>query len=92
MVNSIVENGTGKTLLRQEVSNEMRQYGDDLWGCSKFTKITYDSGGNKVNEVTVIYDADFKINVPVTDHELQIKLPSGIEVWDAALDMSYEVP
>lgn len=79
----------GRTVLRRIVTNEVRQYPNGLWACSKSTSVQYDADGNKTKEQVVTYSPDFEINVPVTKDDLEIKLPSGTQVFDEVLSMEY---
>ncbi|NIN70090.1 MAG: hypothetical protein GTO63_36500, partial [Anaerolineae bacterium] len=80
--------------LVDEFVTTFRQYGDDVWGPSRFTHNVYrpsKAGGDPtvVQTVTVTYPPDFQLNVPVTDEELLLEIPAGTQVYDESLDESY---
>jgi hypothetical protein len=79
----------GRTILRRVTTNEIRQYGDGIWACSKSTSVQYDGDGNKTKEQVITYSPDFEINVPVTKDDLEIKIPSGTLVFDEIRGMEY---
>jgi len=79
----------GRTVLHRTVTNEVKQYPNGLWACSKATSVQYDADGNKTKEQIVTYSPDFEINVPVTKDDLEIKLPPETQVFDEILSMEY---
>ena len=87
---------TEKTL-RTEVNSDLRQYGSGLWGPAKVTGSVYSINQTtreyyKELEQTVTYAEDFQLNVPVSDSELTLTLPSGTKVTNELLQETYTVP
>ena len=85
-----------KTLL-SETEVAVRQYADGLWGPAKETVTGYrlnSTSGEyfKAQYYVTTYDADFQINVPVSDSELTLTLPAGTTVTNELLQETYTVP
>jgi len=81
----------GSILLREEVV-ESRRYGEGLWGPAKFTRVEYRPDGTIEKKVYGTYDPEFKINVPISEDDLRLTLPSGTKVYDDSEGSSYAVP
>ena len=91
--------GTGlrEKILTGEVNTEMRQYADGNWGPARATVAQYRinplSGEYYRNaQYVTTFDPNFQINVPVTDSELTLTLPSGTTVTNELLQETYTVP
>jgi len=80
-----------RTLI-SESSTTVRQYGDDVWGPDTFTWQQYDLEGDVTHRGTTAYGPDFQLNVPVSDNELALALPSGTKVYNELIDVQYTVP
>ena len=80
-----------KTLVL-ESSTTVRQYGDGVWGLDTYTLQEYNLEGEVRQNLVITYDPDFKLNVPVSDSELSLTLPSGTKVHDELIDAQYTVP
>lgn len=96
-VQTWVEGGESKEKsLAIEVSTELRQYAEGIWGPSKcvFESYTITKTGSveKTLKRVTTYDRDFQINVPVPDSAFVLALPSGTKVHDEVLDATYTVP
>ncbi len=84
-------------ILSWESDVEVREYGADLWGPAKVSYKQYqldkETGEyyKTIDEVTTFAD-DFQINVPVSEAELTLTLPSGTKVTDELLKETYTVP
>jgi len=63
-----------------------------VWGPAQFTLTDYGADGLANKMTTLTYGADFQINVPISEDELTLKLPSGVSVYDEVLDATYTVP
>ncbi len=80
-----------KTLM-SEANTTVRQYGDGMWGPDTYTLQAYHPEGEVRQELVITYDPDFELNVPVSDSELSLTLPSGTEVHNELIDAHYTVP
>lgn len=85
-----------KTLIT-EIISELRQYAGGLWGPAKVThcefRIARASGKYyKEYEEVFTYAPDFQFNLPVSDSELTLTLPSGTLVTNELLQETYTVP
>lgn len=78
--------------LTSESSTTVRQYGDGVWGPDTYTSQNYDLEGAVRHKLVITYDPAFKLNVPVSDSELSLTLPSGTEVHNELIDAKYTVP
>ncbi len=78
--------------LKSESSTTVRQYGDGVWGPDTFTSQRYDLEGEVRHKLVIAYDPAFELNVPVSDSDLSLTLPSGTEVHDELIDVQYTVP
>ena len=81
----------GTNVLAQERMAEPRLYGDSLWGPGRFTEKQYDAKGKVVVTIYTEYDPDFKLNVPVSEKDLSLQLPSGTLVHNHVQDADYTV-
>ena len=83
-------------VLVSESDLDVRDYGPSVCGPAKYTNAQYgpdkDNHIRKVTSTRVEYAPTFQFNVPVSDSDLEIKLPSGTNVKDAALDANYVMP
>lgn len=78
---------------------EARQYQGGVWGLAKATYDEFDRKGRdgtgdyykKVHQV-VTFDPEFELNTAVSPEDIEVKLPSGTEVYDQLLDEYYTVP
>ena len=87
---------TEKTL-RTEVDSDLRQYAEGVWGPAKVTASMYGINQTtreyyKETAMVITYAEGFQINVPVTDSELTLTLPSGTKVTNELLQETYTVP
>ncbi|NIM06668.1 MAG: hypothetical protein GTO55_09470 [Armatimonadetes bacterium] len=85
-----------KTLL-VDLEADVRQYTDSLWGPAKVTMSGYAMGREtgeyyKRYEIVTTYASDLQINVPISEEELTLTLPSGTKVTDELLEETYTVP
>lgn len=83
--------------LAVEYEVAVRQYPGGIWGPDRVESIGYerDKLSNEPvprNHSAAVFDANFALNVPVTDDELQLAFPSGTKVRDQVLDATYTVP
>lgn len=83
--------------LTTEVNTEVRQYADGIWVPSRVSVEYFqrnpDTGQSERSRVkTRVYDPDFRLNVPVSEADLALALPSGTEVHDEIRDARYTVP
>ena len=82
-------------VLLEDARIDVRDYGSGLWGPVKYTKVSYrpdkDGEMQKVREATVTYEPDFHVNIPLSDDQLSLNLPSGTKVVDELLDAKYTV-
>ena len=78
----VVFESTGKTLARQENRTKLKEYSDGLWGPAKHTETYYDSEGNKITESGLTYESDFRFNIPICESDFQLRIPSGIEIYN----------
>ena len=85
-------------VLVEEHSTDVKLYETGVWGPVRSTLARYvqtKSGSTetilKFRTITTFND-DFRLNVPVTDDDLAITLPSGTTVTDELLNASYVVP
>lgn len=85
-----------KTTLAEERNNEVRDYGNGVWGPSKSTVVRYaiDKKGERYehSRIITVYAPDFILNGNVTDSDLTIKLPSKTLVSNEITGESYIVP
>lgn len=82
----------GNDVLVQHNTTEPRMYADNLWGPGKHSEKQYSSKGEITMSTSVEYGPDFQLNVPITESELKLTLPSGTEVNDEILDEIYTTP
>jgi len=80
-----------KTLM-SEANTTVRQYGDGVWGPDTFTAQEYNLEGEIRLKRVITYDPDFELNVPVSESELSLTLPSGTEVHNELIDAKHTVP
>jgi beta-lactamase regulating signal transducer with metallopeptidase domain/protocatechuate 3,4-dioxygenase beta subunit len=82
-------------ILLQEQVVELKQYGNELWVPAKFTRVVYRPDGTFEKRIIGTYDPDFQINVPISEDDLRLTLPSGMRVYDnreGAPDEPYTTP
>lgn len=86
----------GKELIT-EWDSELRQYADGMWGPANTIVGDYrpdkDSGPmyRSLRTVTTC-DPGFQVNVPVSDADISLSIPSGTNVHDELLDADYVAP
>jgi hypothetical protein len=80
-----------KTLLA-EINTTVRQYETGVWGPEEVTYQQYDLKGEVTQKMVITYDSAFKLNVPISDGDLTLTLPSGTEVHNELIDAEYTVP
>ena len=84
------------SVLVDEFVTTFRQYGDDVWGPSRFTHNVYRPSKTgeirKSMSIVVTYDPEFQLNVPISESALKLTLPSGTGVHDELIDAIYTVP
>ena len=84
-----------ENVLLDEKNVEVRDYGGGLFGPGKCKSESYRP--NKTGEIqkamsrVVTYDPEFQLNVPISDSELKLILPSGTGVYDETTDEHYTV-
>jgi len=86
-----VSNINGEVLTKEELY-DMKEYGEDLWGPAKCTRYEYALDGTIKRRIAITWGSDFQINVPMSEDELKLTLPTGTEVFDEALGDLYTVP
>lgn len=84
-------------MLATAVTAQPRQCDSGDWRLSRMEAEQYaldaESGGTYLRSRTLVALADgFQINVPVTEAQLSIKLPSGTKVYNELIDAEYTVP
>lgn len=72
-------------------------YAGGIWGPEKVEESQYDfdsESGKRVRKLhrVATFDAAFELNAPVSDDELSLVFPSGMEVRDEVLNAHYTVP
>jgi len=82
--------------LLDETTTTVRDYGSGLWGPNTCTRVSYRANKSremeKVRTDVITYDPSFLLDVPVSDSDLALALPSGTNVVDETLDMKYTLP
>ncbi len=78
-------------VLLQEQVVEFKQYGDGLWVPAAFTRVVYHPDGTFEKRIVATYDPDFQINVPISEDELRLTLPSGMKVYDTREGAPYKL-
>ncbi|MBP6964998.1 MAG: hypothetical protein KBC96_11385 [Armatimonadetes bacterium] len=85
-----------KTILAEERNNEVRDYGNGVWGPSKSVVVGYaiDEQGERYEDTRIVteYASDFVLNGNVTDSDLTVKLPAKTRVWNSITGESYQAP
>jgi len=82
-------------ILLQEDVVALKQYGDALWVPATFTRVVYRPDGTFEKRIIGTYGPDFQINVPISEDDLRLTLPSGMRVYDnreGAPDEPYTTP
>ena len=82
---------SAKTLVT-EINTTVRQYETGVWGPEKVTYQQYDLKGEVTRKMVTTYDSAFKLNVPISDGDLTLTLPSGTKVHNELIDAEYTVP
>ena len=82
---------SAKTLVT-EINTTVRQYETGVWGPEKATYQQYDLRGEITQKLVTTYDLAFKLNVPISDGDLTLTLPSGTRVHNELIDSEYTVP
>ncbi len=82
---------TVKTLTAESTTT-VRQYGDGVWGPDTYTLQEYNLKGELRHKLVITYDPAFELNVPVSDSDLSLTLPSGTKVHNELIDSEYTVP
>jgi len=82
----------GAKTLVTEINTTVRQYETGVWGPEEVTYQQYDLKGEITQKMVTTYDSAFKLNVPISDGDLTLTLPSGTEVHNELIDAEYTVP
>lgn len=82
--------------LYHEINVDIAQYKTGVWYPVKIVSDRYSTDETgiryKSSSATVEYASGFEVNVPVSEAELSLELPSGTQVDDSILKASYVVP
>lgn len=77
---------------REEYVTELKQYGSDVWFPSRYSWTAYKADGTAKPFQIATYDPDFKINVPVSEDDLKLNIPAGLDVDDKVQGKRYKTP
>jgi hypothetical protein len=83
-------------ILKEEENVVAKKYAPGIWYPSKVVNEYYEVNAKgkpvKTSTSTITYDPGFKLNVPVTEADLSLYMPSGTRVRDETVGKDYTVP